>query len=164
MVELRHGGVAVSAEDAEDVGLLLGGEDAAAQLIAGVGAVAAEVALHGGAQGGDVSGPDRCVEAGKAVSTMDEANLLEHRAAFALACRGEDGGAILSARKHLLACKVTDATVGLRTVEKAEDIAAGDVLETEVEIVVCHRLRLYSIGLIIFSINATSSSVRPYLR
>lgn len=140
VVELRLFGVAVAAEDAEDVGLLLRGEDATAELVAGVGAVAAEVALHVGAQGGYVGGQHLREETVEAVGTTDDAILLEHRAVVALACRGEYGGAILCARRHLLARTVQDATVRLRTVEKAEDIAAGDVLKTEVDVVVCHRL------------------------
>ena len=111
VVELRHGGVAVPVEDAEDVALLLGGEDAAPQLVAGVGAIAAEVVLHVGAQGGDVGGQHLCEEAVEAVGTVDDAILLEHCAAVALARGRVDGRAILRARRHLFACTVQDATV-----------------------------------------------------
>ena len=46
MVELRLFGVAVPLENGEYAALLLGSEEAAAQLVAGVGTVASEIVLQ----------------------------------------------------------------------------------------------------------------------
>ena len=139
MVELRLFGVAVPSEDVEDVGLLLWCEEASAQLITGVGAVAAEITLHVGTQGGDVGGQHRSKEAVEAPGATDDAQLLEHRATFALTGRGEDGGAILHASRYRLARPMPHATGGQWAVEETEDVALGHVFETKLYIVVCHH-------------------------
>lgn len=138
MVELRLFGVAVPSEDVEDVALLLGCEEASAQLVTGVGAVAAEIVLHVSAERGDVGRPHGSEEAAEAPGRADDAQLLEHRAAVALARRGEDGGAKLGASGHRLARPVSHATGGQRAGEEAEDVALGHVFETELYVVVCH--------------------------
>ena len=139
MVELRLFGVTVPSEDVEDVALLLGCEEATAQLVTGVGAVAAEIVLHVNAERGDVGRPHGSEEVAEAPGSVDDAHLLEHRAAVALARRGEDGGAKLRAGGHRLARPVPHATGGQRTVEEAEDVALGHVFETKLYIVVCHH-------------------------
>lgn len=138
MVELCHFGVTVPSEDVEDVALLLGCKEPSAQLITGVGAVAAKVALHVGAERGDVGRTHGSEEVAEAPGSADDAQLLEHRAAVALASRGEDGGAKLRAGGHRLARPVPHATDGQRAGEKAEDVALGHVFETELYAVVCH--------------------------
>ena len=136
MVELRHFGVAVPSEDVEDVALLLGCKEPSAQLITGVGAVAAKVALHVGAERGDVGRPHGSEEAAEAPGSADDAQLLEHRAAVGLTRRGEDGGAKLGAGGHRLARSMPHATGGQRAGEEAEDVALGHVFETELYVVV----------------------------
>ena len=138
MVELRHFGVAVPSEDVEDVALLLGCEEASAQLVTGVGAVAAEIVLHVSAERGDVGRTHGSEEAAEAPGSVDDAQLLEHRAAVALASRGEDGGTKLGASGHRLARSMPHATGGQRTGEEAKDVAFGHVFETELYVVVCH--------------------------
>lgn len=138
MVELRHFGVAVPSEDVEDVALLLGCKEPSAQLVTGVGAVAAEIVLHVSAQRGDVGRPHGSEEAAEAPGSADDAQLLEHRAAVALTRRGEDGGAKLGASGHRLARPVPHATGGQRAVEETEDVALGHVFETELYVVICH--------------------------
>lgn len=138
MVELCHFGVTVPSEDVEDVALLLGCKEPSAQLVTGVGAVAAEIALYVGAERGDVGRPHGSEEAAEAPGPTDDAQLLEHRAAVALTRRGEDGGAKLGAGRHCLACPMPHATGGQRAGEEAEDVALGHVSETELYVVVCH--------------------------
>lgn len=138
MVELCHFGVAVPSEDVEDVALLLGCKEPSAQLVTGVGAVAAEIVLHVSAQRGDVGRTHGSEEAAEAPGSVDDAQLLEHRAAVALARRGEDGGAKLRAGGHRLARPVPHATGGQRAVEETEDVAFGNVFETELYVVICH--------------------------
>lgn len=138
MVELCHFGVAVPTEDVEDVALLLGCEKATAQLEAGVGAVAAEVALHVSAQRGDVGRQHGSEEVAEAPGSVNDAQLLEHRAAVALARRGEDGSPKLRAGGHHLARSMPHATGGQRAGEEAEDVTLGNVFETELYVVVCH--------------------------
>lgn len=138
MVELRLGGVAVLPKDAEDAALLLGSEDAAAELIAGVGTVAAKIALHLCAQGGDVGGPHGIIEVVEAPGPTDDAQLLEHRAAVALTGCGKDGKAKLRTVGDCLARTVKHAAGGQRAVEETEDVALGNVFETEGDVVVGH--------------------------
>lgn len=138
MVELRLFGVAVPSEDGEYVALLLGSEEAAAQLVAGVGTVAAEIALHFGAQGGDVGGTHGVIEVIEAPGPTDDAQLLEHRTTLALTGCWEDGIAKLRTVGDSLARTVKHAAGGQRTVEETEDVTRGHVFETEGYVVVCH--------------------------
>ena len=138
MVELRLFGVAVPTEDVEDVTLLLGCKEPSAQLVTGVGAVAAEIVLHVSAQRDDVGRPHGSEEAAEAPGSVDDAQLLEHRAAVALTRRGEDGGAKLGAGRDSLARTVKHAAGGQRAVEETEDETLGNIFETELYFVVFH--------------------------
>lgn len=137
MVELRLFGVAVPLEDGEYVALLLGSE-AAAQLVAGVDAIAAEIVLHFGAQGCDVRGTQGIVEVIEAPGPTDDAQLLEHRTTLALTGCWEEGKAKLRTVGDSLARTVKHAAGGQRTVEETQDVALGHVFETELYAVVCH--------------------------
>lgn len=138
MVELRLFGVAVPSEYVEYVALLLGSEEAAAQLVAGVGTVASEIALHFGAQGGDVGGTHGVIEVIEAPGPTDDAQLLEHRTTLALTGCWEDGIAKLHTVGDSLARTVKHAAGGQRAVEETEDVTRGHVFETEGYVVVCH--------------------------
>lgn len=115
-----------------------GVSEAAAQLVAGVGTVAAKIALLFGAQGGDVGGTHGVIEVIEAPGPTDDALLLEHRTTLALTGCWEDGKAKLRTVGDSLARTVKHAAGGQRTVEETQDVALGHVFETELYAVVCH--------------------------